>query len=64
MYTKEQLIKMNTIHGPKWIKNIGDEGTYKIYPTWHTTLSAGREYIALPATLQITRSVKTKYNIM
>jgi hypothetical protein len=63
MYTKAQLIKMNNI-GPNWIKNIGDEGPYKIYPTWDASLSAGRLYIALPTTLQITKSVKTKYNIM
>ena len=67
MYTKEQLIKMNnSLLGCNWIINIGDEeeGPYKIYPTWDSSLAAGRIYVALPAALQITAIIKTKYNIM
>lgn len=67
MYTKEQLIKMNnnSLMGRNWINNIGDEeGPYKIYPTWVSSLAAGRIYVALPAALQITAIIKNKYNIM
>lgn len=65
MYTKAQLIEMNNSSlGRNWIMNIGDEGPYKIYPTWNAGFAAGRIYIALPATLEITSDVKTKYNLM
>jgi hypothetical protein len=65
MYTKAQLIEMNnSTMGRNWIINIGDEGPYKIYPTWDAGLMSGRIYIALPATLEITASVRTKYNLM
>ena len=65
MYTKAQLIKMNnSTMGRNWIKNIGDEGPYKIYPTWNASLASGRIYIALPATLPITSKVKSNYNLM
>ena len=65
MYTKAQLIEMNnSTMGRNWIKNIGDEGPYKIYPTWDAGLASGRMYIALPAALEITASVRAKYNLM
>jgi hypothetical protein len=67
-YTKAQLLQMNNSEsmGVNWITKINtiNEGTLaKIYPTWAAGL-AGRYYVALPATIQITNAVRLQYNIM
>jgi len=68
MYTKAQLIKMNKSYlGRNWIKNIGDLGDqepYIIYPTQDWGVHALRIFIALPAALEITDSVKAKYKLL
>lgn len=66
-YTKTQLKKMNSdpTVGINWIKNIEtikENEKAKIYATGDCSLS-GRFYIALPATTQLTPSLRTKYNL-
>ena len=67
LYTKSQLKKMNSdpTLGINWIKNIEtikENEEAKIYATMNCSLS-GRFYIALPATTQLTPSLRTKYNL-
>ena len=67
LYTKTQLKKMNSdpTLGINWIKNIEtikENEEAKIYATGNCSLS-GRFYIALPATTQLTPSLRTKYNL-
>ncbi len=67
MYTKTQLQQMNnSTMGRNWILNIENIGVNEhanLYPTWGAWVG-GRFYVALPTSLPITSSVKTKYNIM
>jgi hypothetical protein len=67
MYTKAQLKQMNNSSmGRNWIlniENIGENEVAQLHPTWGAWLG-GRLYVALPSSLQITSSVKTKYDIM
>jgi len=68
MYTKARLIEMNLDPnlGRNWISNIAniDENELaKLYPTGHASLGGGRIYIALPASLKITKEIELKYNI-
>jgi hypothetical protein len=68
MYTKARLIEMNMNPnlGRNWISNIAniDENEpAKLYPTGNASLSGGRIYIALPASLKITKEIELKYNI-
>jgi hypothetical protein len=68
MYTKARLIEMNMDPnlGRNWISNIAniDENEpAKLYPTGNASLSGGRIYIALPASLKITKEIELKYNI-
>jgi len=67
-HTKDQLLQMNASPtlGFNWIKNIdniSNNTLAKIYPTGDACMMSGRIYIALPATLELTREIKTKYNI-
>jgi hypothetical protein len=72
---KNTLLKMN-LQSEKygssgWIQNVNkletgesDETKYKLYPTTHSTISGGREYVALPVKLKITWQEKQKYNLI
>lgn len=49
-----------------WIKNGNklDENTqYKLYPTNKSTISGGREYIALPSNTKVDWRIKEQYNL-
>ena len=66
-YTKARLLQMNAdpTLGRNWIINIttlGENEPAKLYPTGNASLS-GRIYIALPASLLITKEVELQYNL-
>lgn len=67
-YTKARLIEMNMDPniGRNWISNIaniGEDEPAKLYPTGHASLGSGRIYVALPASLQITKEIEQRYNL-
>jgi hypothetical protein len=65
-YTKATLLEMNSKIGCKWIiniDNIKNTELAKIYPTGSFNMSAGKLYVALPANLVITDTIKKQYNI-
>jgi hypothetical protein len=50
----------------QWITNaniLNSNLEYKLYPTHKSTISGGREYIALPSDTKITWQMKEKYNL-
>jgi hypothetical protein len=68
MYTKARLIEMNAdpTLGRNWIINIANidkNELAKLYPSGHASLGGGRIYVALPASLQITKEIEEKYNL-
>jgi hypothetical protein len=49
-----------------WITNVNelnDKIQYKLYPTNHSTISGGREYIALPINTKVDWKIKEQYNL-
>ena len=67
-HTKARLLEMNSDRtlGFNWIlniNNIGNNELAKIYPTGDASMSAGRIYIAFPATKILTPEEIRKYNI-
>ena len=71
MFTKRQLTDMNydkKYSSFGWIKNIennnDDNKLFKLYATNKSSLSSGREYIALPSDKILTANDYLKYNIM
>lgn len=67
MFTKADLLQMNNSSlGVNWITNINkikEDSLAKLYPTWAAGV-AGRLYVALPATLNMSNDIKLKYNII
>jgi hypothetical protein len=75
MFTKTQLNNMNydmRFSSSPWIKIIAEKNTdiykenndlYKLYPTNNSSISAGREYIALPFDKILSSNDYIKYNI-
>ena len=73
MFTKSQINNMNydtKFSSLPWIKiienkniNKDDTNLYKLYPTNNFSISAGREYIALPADKILSSTDFFKYNI-
>jgi hypothetical protein len=70
MFTKSQLNNMN--YDPKysstgWITIIENQkdyyDLYKLYATNNSSISSGREYIALPADKVLSTNDYLKYNI-
>ena len=67
-YTKARLIEMNMdpTLGRNWIiniANIDENEPAKLYPTGNSSLGGGRIYLALPASLQITKEIEQRYNL-
>lgn len=64
-YTKARLIEMNMdpTLGRNWIINIDENESAKLYPTGNASLGGGRIYLALPASLQITKEIEQRYNL-
>ena len=75
MFTKSQLNNMNydmRFASSPWIKIIEMKNTdtykednylYKLYPTNNCSISAGREYIAVPVDKILSSNDLLKYNI-
>lgn len=73
MFTKSQLNNMNydmRFSSSPWITIIADKNTnkendnlYKLYPTNNSSISTGREYIALPFDKILSSNDYIKYNI-
>ena len=73
MFTKSQLNNMNydmRFSSSPWITIIVDKNTnkendnlYKLYPTNNSSISTGREYIALPFDKILSSNDYIKYNI-
>ena len=73
MFTKTQLTNMNydmRFSSSPWITIIADKNTnkendnlYKLYPTNNSSISTGREYIALPFDKILSSNDYIKYNI-
>ena len=73
MFTKSQLNNMNydmRFSSSPWITIIVDKKTnkendnlYKLYPTNNSSISTGREYIALPFDKILSSNDYIKYNI-
>ena len=65
IYTKARLIEINMdpTLGRNWIINIDENEPAKLYPTGNASLGDGRIYLALPASLQITKEIEQRYNL-
>ena len=70
MFCKSKLISMDRDHkyaSSSWIKNINtlnDNQEYKLYATNKSSISSGREYIALPVNKILTKEDYINYDIM
>jgi hypothetical protein len=71
MFTKSKLFNMNNDRKYSsfgWIKNLDsnmdDNKLYKLYPLKSSSITNGREYIALPSDKILTNNDYLKYNIM
>ena len=70
MFSKSQILNMDrdsNYSSSTWIKNketLSDNTSYILYATNKASISSGREYIALPNTMNLTNADYIKYNIM